>query len=35
MAHFQSPACAGGAVGVGAGVVGEVKQFFYLRDVLD
>ena len=34
------PACAwgsagGGAVGLGVGVVGEVKQFCYLRDVLE
>ena len=39
MAHFQGPACArrvaGGAVGVGAGVVGEVKQFYNLMDVFD
>ena len=25
----------GGAIGVGGGVVGEVKQFCYLRDVLE
>ena len=36
---FRCPACArgsaGGAVGVGRGVVGEVKQFCYLGDVLE
>ena len=36
---FRCPACArggaGGAVGVGGGVVGEVKQFCYLGDVLE
>ena len=36
---FQCPACAWGgngrAVGAGGGVVGEVKQFCYLRDVLE
>ena len=32
---FQCPACAGGAIGVGGGVVGEVKQFCYLGDVLE
>ena len=36
---FRCPACArggaGGAVGVGGGIVGEVKQFCYLGDVLE
>ena len=36
---FQCPACAwgsaGGAIGVGGGVVDEVKQFCYLGDVLE
>ena len=39
VAHFQCSACArgqaGGAVGVAAGVAGEVKQFCYLGDVFD
>ena len=38
-AHFQCPACArgraGGAVAVCAGMVWQVKQFYYLWDVLD
>ena len=32
---FQCPACAGRAVGVEGGVVGEMKQFCYLGDVLE
>ena len=36
---FRCPACAwggaGGAVGVGGDVVGEVNQFCYLGDVLE
>ena len=39
MSLFRCSACArggaGGAVGVGGGVVGEVKQLCYLRDVLE